>query len=514
MMENKRNYLLLLGGCFAVYLGFGLMHLFFGDLHDDEGFYVNTAKLVWEGKVPYRDFYFSQPPVYPYFLGFFLKLFGANIWMGRAVSMSFGLFTMAFSTMAAHRLAGRYAGFFCALCFAANPYLNYTFTIAKLFSGTSLWLALFALIQTLSLAKTAKHTLAAVCLVLAVGTRLSVAPVLALFLCCCGILEWRNWRLLGTVAGVTTVSLAVVYGPFMAMDFEVFSKEVYFFNLPEHHGASSFWATLPGKAFSTLKLVRDYMFVTAICVALLAAACGDGVKDLFARSKKSPLIAFLASGVGALFAAHFVPATTFHNYHAVAFPWAAILAGCGIASLVDGVKGKEVRRGVVLIIVTVACAAGYPRSLAWFDITSLDDTDLRKISRLADVLRTQASGDGKVWSFELSIPLAAGRDVPDRMAMGVFGFFSRYGGERGERFKVTDMDWHQRHLRNEKPQVIILRDSDFVMSHLVEVASEEKLSRQSVFETAMGDDYELVHETDSFGWHQDTVRVFIRKEVD
>jgi hypothetical protein len=32
----------------------------------DEGFYTTAARLVWEGKVPYRDFFFQQAPLLPY----------------------------------------------------------------------------------------------------------------------------------------------------------------------------------------------------------------------------------------------------------------------------------------------------------------------------------------------------------------------------------------------------------------------------------------------------------------
>src|SRR5947208_13127051 len=32
----------------------------------DEGFYTTAARLVWEGKAPYRDFFYQQAPLLPY----------------------------------------------------------------------------------------------------------------------------------------------------------------------------------------------------------------------------------------------------------------------------------------------------------------------------------------------------------------------------------------------------------------------------------------------------------------
>jgi hypothetical protein len=35
-------------------------------LDGDEGFYTTAARLVWEGKTPYKDFFFQQAPLLPY----------------------------------------------------------------------------------------------------------------------------------------------------------------------------------------------------------------------------------------------------------------------------------------------------------------------------------------------------------------------------------------------------------------------------------------------------------------
>src|SRR5689334_14423607 len=32
----------------------------------DEGFYTTAARLVWQGKTPYKDFFYQQAPLLPY----------------------------------------------------------------------------------------------------------------------------------------------------------------------------------------------------------------------------------------------------------------------------------------------------------------------------------------------------------------------------------------------------------------------------------------------------------------
>ena len=41
----------------------------FGNLNQDEGWYLYAAQRVAEGAMPYRDFFFTQGPVMPYVYG-------------------------------------------------------------------------------------------------------------------------------------------------------------------------------------------------------------------------------------------------------------------------------------------------------------------------------------------------------------------------------------------------------------------------------------------------------------
>ena len=58
-----KRYEALAGFAFAV-LAFAAVWL--GGLNQDEGWYLYAARLVGEGKLPYRDFFFTQGPVLPF----------------------------------------------------------------------------------------------------------------------------------------------------------------------------------------------------------------------------------------------------------------------------------------------------------------------------------------------------------------------------------------------------------------------------------------------------------------
>jgi hypothetical protein len=53
---------------------FGFAAVWFGALNQDEGWYLYAAQSVCEGKMPYRDFFYTQGPVMPYVYSVFAPI--------------------------------------------------------------------------------------------------------------------------------------------------------------------------------------------------------------------------------------------------------------------------------------------------------------------------------------------------------------------------------------------------------------------------------------------------------
>ena len=77
MLKNKQSYALLsLFMLIFILIAFkGLKTIQPGD----ENVYYYMGKLVSEGKIPYRDFFFAHPPLHIYLTALVYKLFGFNI---------------------------------------------------------------------------------------------------------------------------------------------------------------------------------------------------------------------------------------------------------------------------------------------------------------------------------------------------------------------------------------------------------------------------------------------------
>ena len=68
LASTKRSPLLLAGVCLVslVYLAWLVHYAEVRRIDGDEGLYTTAARLVWEGKTPYRDFFYQQAPLLPY----------------------------------------------------------------------------------------------------------------------------------------------------------------------------------------------------------------------------------------------------------------------------------------------------------------------------------------------------------------------------------------------------------------------------------------------------------------
>jgi hypothetical protein len=112
-----------------------------GVVNGDEGWYVISARLVGEGKLPYRDFAFTQGPVFPYVLALFVRLV-PGLYTARAVSVVCTALAIGLLVAMARRVGGRWAALASAAALlAAIPSLPYWLSITKTYAVAGLFLA-------------------------------------------------------------------------------------------------------------------------------------------------------------------------------------------------------------------------------------------------------------------------------------------------------------------------------------------------------------------------------------
>ena len=205
-----------------------------GGLNQDEGWYLYAANLVAEGKMLYRDFFYTQGPLMPIVYSAFTAVWkGFGILGARVFTLSLGFAGVVLACALAARLAPRgrkaAAALTVALLLGSNLYHLYYIAIPKTYALASLFVAVgFFFLSFLparagggSWARALAFGIGAgLSLALAAGTRIS----LGILLCTAGtwLLVSQRWRELAAFCVGGFGGLALVYGPFL-LDADAFA---------------------------------------------------------------------------------------------------------------------------------------------------------------------------------------------------------------------------------------------------------------------------------------------------
>ncbi len=517
---------LAVGGALCLYS----FAVWFGNLNQDEGWYLYAAQRVAEGAVPYRDFFFTQGPVMP---GVYALLAGAwspfGVLGGRVVTACFGLLSCALAAGLARRAVpsqrAAEAGIMAFALTACNLYHVYFTTIPKTYAlGACLllggYLALSLCLprhgRTPSRMSCVWALPAGLLVALAAGTRLSLGallPVTALWL----LATYRKtgsaffWFSLGGAVG-----LVVVFGPPLLQ-----AQEQYLF-------AQSFHVSRGGRnlffvAGSLARVVRSYM---PLCLLGLALALFRFVRGAAAHPAKNDepsgaayrgvvwpslwLCAFLG-----VFLVQLASPCPYDDYQVpVMGLLAAALAGWAANSTSSG----SLRGGICLFWVLAALAGTFASPLAqeWFVVRQdrfwvipKPASDLAKLRQVGRDIRALSEGDTHLLTQDLYLAVETGMRVPEGLEMGPFSYFPALSDEQAARFRVLNKNRLAALLSAAPCSVAAI--SGYGLAIRSPVMDEVPPQDAQMFWSLLGQQYDRVQEVPDFGQQCTTLQILKKR---
>ncbi len=88
--NSKRLAFIIVTLAFALYSAGLAYYAATRPIDADEGFYATAARLVWQGKTPYRDFFYQQAPLLPYLYGWMWAVHPRSLVAMRLISAACG----------------------------------------------------------------------------------------------------------------------------------------------------------------------------------------------------------------------------------------------------------------------------------------------------------------------------------------------------------------------------------------------------------------------------------------
>lgn len=496
----------LLAGIIAVFVS--VLAVWWGGVNQDEGWYLYAARLVGEGKVPYRDFFFTQGPILPYIYSA-MPIHG--LLSGRLVTLLFSMFSVFVAMAFARRLVAKECRGAVSLAvfalLACNLYHMYFTSIPKTYALGTLFVMLGFLLLSRGL-----NFLSAISFAFASGTRISL--VLILGVVGVGLLVTRfrqlHWLWFG-VGGL--FGLFIVYG-FFAIDQQsvkgLLAAQAY------HAGRGGFDPFFAAGAVS--RLARGYLAMGAVMFAAIALV-GRGVRADGGPSCPVDFL-WLRWVAGLSFAAVFLLQLSapfpYDDYQVPLMPILAVLIA---ASFVDRTKGlgSAMRFGFP-VLVSGMCAFASPLVQDWmtngqdrFWSVKKVQSELSQMRDVARRLERMDPGGKTLLTQDLYLAVEMERKVPEGLEMGPFSYFPNLSTAEAESVKVMNTERMERLLRSAPCGLAAFSGYGFAIE--VPKGSETPKDVQERFRSMIEESYRKVESVPDFGQNHTKLDCYVLRDA-
>lgn len=482
------------------------LSVWYGGLNQDEGWYLYAARLVGEGQVPYRDFFFTQGPMLPYIYSL-MPIHG--LLSGRLVTLAFSVFSVLVAIALARRLVDEERrGAVSITVFAmlaCNLYHMYFTSIPKTYAlGT-----LFVMLGFLLLSR-GWNFLSAVSFAFASGTRISLVLILGVVGVALLVTRFRRlpwlWFGIGGAFG-----LFLVYG-FFALDSLSFrgllAAQAY------HAGRGGFDPFFAAGAVS--RLARGYLALGAVMFAAFALKRSIVFTGANGRMYADSL--WLRRVAGLSFAAVFLLQLSapfpYDDYQVPLMPLLAVLIS---VMFVNRTKANDMAlRYWFPVLLSGMCAFASPMLQDWmvngqdrFWPLKKERSELSQIRDVARNLESMDPGGDMLLTQDLYLAVEMGRKVPKGLEMGPFSYFPELSTSDAEAVKVMNKERMERLLRSVPCRLAAFSGYGFAIS--VPKGDETPKDDQADFRRILEGGYGKVCEIPNFGQNHTTLECFVRR---
>ena len=483
--------------------------IWFGSLNQDEGWYLYAAQMVRAGKMPYRDFFFTQGPALP-----FVYSTLAGVWApgsllsgllgGRVVTFLLGLCATACAVGLARRLVpedrrGKVSLVVFALL-ACNVYHVYFTTIPKTYALGSLFLlAGFLLLSRRSPFAACAGGLS---LAFATGTRISlilILPVVGVTL----LVRFREfgWRFLWFGIG-GAVGLFLMYG-FFAID--PVSRAALLAAQSYHAARGGFDPFFALGSVS--RLARGYAALGMVLFGVLMTRRPAPAEPRL-PAEQSAMQWMLGLSFASVFLLQLSAPFPYDDYQVPVMGLLTVLIASWYCR----------RGGAAWFAVLAACLVSFasPQLQEWttfapdrFWSQKKGMSELAKLREMGRVVNALDPGGTDILTQDLYLAVETGRTVPPSLEMGPFSYFPDLPTDEARKVHVLNRELMESLL--ESAPCGIAASSGYMFAISAPTCSETPFEEQTRLLKALKRHYDLMYVEPNFGQNATTLLLLTRK---
>lgn len=403
MLTEKASIIAALKPSFIIiavltFIIWGMLFSVLGKSHPDEGNYLMSAYQSGKSLIPYRDFAFTQGPVYPILYSLIGKSFGFRISMFRHMNVFLHFILLLFISLSVFYLF-RWTGLITFLViYLSNPFNFYSLTVNKLYLITAFFISLGSILLLRSHEKNWIIAFAGIFFSIAAATRISTVIILVVF----WLYSFRRmkpvkWLIYSFLPSF--LFLVLLYLPFFLVSFD----NTLFYLISFHLSRELPFKNQLMFKFDFLILLMRY-YGPALIIAL---------SYILWRPLIEPKLAYLRFLALAYLMHLFIhiPAKVpyVYEYLTPTFPLLALwLTGVlyyAVNKMPTDIWRYKIISFIAILFISGAIITGRD------NVTSRSEFPLQKVRTVADYVKSITRPDDSIFSFNPAITIASRRSI-------------------------------------------------------------------------------------------------------
>jgi hypothetical protein len=424
-------------------------YIYTGNLNNDEGFYLLSAKKVMDGELLYRDFGYPQMPALPYLNGAVMKIVGFGFVEQRFINAFWGTLLLLLIIILGISHKDPKPFLYAGLILSTSPFWIYYTCIGKTYAATNFFMALTAFGILFPMKYHNKVIVSLVGGLLAIGCRLSMAPFVFLLW---GILllhsDTKNKRIV--VICFYFIICIIFFLPFYLTAPENFI----FWNIEFNAGS-----TLNRRGW---QLIYE-LFTLAPGALLLASA---GIFILFRRlqyHKFHEIGIFITAVAGVIF--HLSFRSSWGEYST---PFIAILS---LSAAIIASKSKTFN---IIIIISFLSPLIYLKA----PLPDIDQNIIALIQEPSNFIQESVPKGSKILTPLPIIAVQAGYNVIKGTEMGQFGLTTEIDVERARRLRLLPYEDLITLVESQTPKALVFWNNQCIWNYFFSVPSLKPIDNE------------------------------------
>lgn len=498
-----RRVLITAGVFLSLFLVLSVIHLLFGRITGDEGWYALSVRNVMEGKLPYKDFCFTQMPLMPYIYAPAFYLFGSDLLTARLLSLGFSLIALIFTMAVCYRRAGYHGLFLSGALLALN--FNYIFDTVSVRTQpftVAVTAVLIFLVSGVDRARGGWVKIAVALVLINIGflARLSLLPALAMTWAYALWIYRRQWPL---IFGLGIFNLLILGAVLHFFDIGGNMWFGIYDSYHEYYGSPPWsWQNLVYHFFRGW-LENQWLIVFGLVWGLVMLALRL-VSQLKGRNLEEwPIFEiYLAASYFGIMLIHVINVQSHPTHQTSIIIYAVVLGACAIGRALSNLKDLEWRRAILASFVILALLNA--PSQEWV-VHFNGNGSLGRVSDVTKVIKENSRPDDKLLAFNAELAVNSGRSLLGGYDMSEFSYYPMMSDERIEKLHLTNVNKLLRDISSAEAKVLVVGNYEFSIMSANNPQLADKLKQ------LINESYVEVAKFDNYGQFFNTIIVFKRK---